>query len=167
MWLKKAARTLSKELERLYSCFYSKLYTYRSSVISQKDYRRNFLMDKNILETQGLFYSYPDGTQALKDIKIKIKKGKTTAILGGNGSGKSTLFLNMNGILRPPSGKILYNEVSIDYSRKGLLDLRRAAGLVFQDPDNQLFSASVYQDVSFGAVNLKLKEDEIRRRVEI
>ncbi len=124
-------------------------------------------MDKNILETQGLFYSYPDGTQALKDIKIKIKKGKTTAILGGNGSGKSTLFLNMNGILRPPSGKILYNEVSIDYSRKGLLDLRRAAGLVFQDPDNQLFSASVYQDVSFGAVNLKLKEDEIRRRVEI
>lgn len=71
----------------------------------------------------------------------------------------------MNGILKPSSGQLLYKGIPFEYSRKGLMELRQAVGLVFQDPDNQLFSASVYQDVSFGAVNLKLSAEEIRRRV--
>lgn len=123
-------------------------------------------MSDNLLEILNLHYKYEDETQALKGISLSIKKGMTTAILGGNGAGKSTLFLNMNAILRPDSGQLLYKGKPIDYSRKGLLELRTKVGLVFQDPDSQLFSASVYQDVSFGAVNLKLPEEEIRKRVE-
>lgn len=122
-------------------------------------------MRENILEVQCLHYKYDDGTHALKGVNLKIKRGRTTAILGANGAGKSTLFLNMNGIFKPTSGQLLYDGLPFDYSRKGLMELRRAIGIVFQDPDNQLFSASVYQDVSFGAVNLKLPEEEIRRRV--
>lgn len=123
-------------------------------------------MDGNVLETRDLHYKYADGTHALKGVSLGIARGKTTAILGGNGAGKSTLFLNFNGILRPTSGQVFYNGRPADYSRGGLRELRRAVGLVFQDPDNQLFSASVYQDVSFGPVNLKLTEEETRRRVE-
>ena len=123
-------------------------------------------MDKNILEARALSYAYFDGTQALKEINLKIKKGEITAILGGNGAGKSTLFLNLNGILKPASGEVFYNGKTIDYSRKGLKELRRAVGLVFQDPDSQLFSASVYQDVSFGPMNLNLSEEKVKSRVE-
>lgn len=122
-------------------------------------------MSENILEVKDLHYRYDDGTYALKGVNLKIRRGQTTGIIGGNGAGKSTLFLNMNGILKPSSGQLLYEEELYDYSRKGLAELRRAVGLVFQDPDNQLFSASVYQDVSFGAVNLKLPQEEIIRRV--
>lgn len=123
-------------------------------------------MRDKILKIQELHYKYPDGTGALKGVNMEIRKGKTTAVLGGNGAGKSTLFLNLNGILKPSSGNVLFNEKPIDYTRKGLMSLRKSIGIVFQDPDNQLFSASVYQDVSFGVVNMKLPQDEIRRRVE-
>lgn len=124
-------------------------------------------MNDNILETQDLQYTYADGTFALKGVSLGIKRGQVTAILGGNGAGKSTMFLNFNGILKPSSGRILFNGKQLDYSHKGLKELRRSVGIVFQDPDNQLFSASVYQDVSFGAVNMKLSEEEVRRRVDI
>lgn len=123
-------------------------------------------MSENILEVKDLHYKYDDGTYALKGINMKIRKGRTTAVLGANGAGKSTLFLNMNGILKPDTGQLLYGGKPVEYSRKSLLKLRKAIGLVFQDPDRQLFSASVYQDVSFGPVNLKLPEEEIRKRVE-
>ena len=123
-------------------------------------------MDENILEAKDLYYTYADGTKALNGINMKVKKGKITAILGGNGAGKSTLFLNFNSILKPSKGQILHKEKPVDYSRNGLKALRKAIGLVFQDPDNQLFSASVYQDVSFGPVNLKLSEEEIKVKVE-
>lgn len=123
-------------------------------------------MSENILDICNLHYTYTDGTHALKGITMNIKQGSTTAILGGNGAGKSTLFLNLNGILKPTSGNIMYKNKPIDYSRKGLQELRKAIGIVFQDPDSQLFSASVYQDVSFGPINLKLPEDEIRKRVD-
>jgi len=123
-------------------------------------------MDCNIIQVKELNYSYLDGTKALNEINLEIARGKTTAILGGNGAGKSTLFLNFNGVLKPSTGQIFYNNNPIDYSRKGLMDIRKSVGLVFQDPDSQLFSASVYQDVSFGAVNLKLPKEEVKRRVE-
>ncbi|MBU3810297.1 MAG: ATP-binding cassette domain-containing protein [Candidatus Niameybacter stercoravium] len=124
-------------------------------------------MSENIImETKQLCFNYPDGTPALKDLSIQIKKGKTTGILGGNGAGKSTLFLNLNGILRPTSGQVYHKNLPISYSSKSLNQLRQSVGIVFQDPDTQLFSASVYQDVSFGVVNLGIPESEARLRTE-
>ncbi|MDP4181631.1 MAG: ATP-binding cassette domain-containing protein [Bacillota bacterium] len=124
-------------------------------------------MDVNIIETRKLHYEYTDGTNALIDVNIGIRKGKTTAVLGGNGAGKSTLFLNFNGIHKPSSGEVLFKGRSVAYSRSALKELRRSVGIVFQDPDNQLFSASVYQDISFGAINLKLPVEEVQRRVDL
>lgn len=123
-------------------------------------------MNENILEAQDIHYTYADGTIALKGVTLGIKRGQSTAILGGNGAGKSTLFLNFNGIHKPSSGRVLLNGKPLDYSHKGLKELRRRVGIVFQDPDSQLFSASVYQDISFGVVNLKLPEEEVRRKVD-
>lgn len=119
-----------------------------------------------IMETKQLCFNYPDGTPALKDLSIQIQKGKTTGILGGNGAGKSTLFLNLNGILKPTSGQVYHKNLPISYSSKSLNQLRRSVGIVFQDPDTQLFSASVYQDVSFGVVNLGIPESEAHLRTE-
>jgi cobalt/nickel transport system ATP-binding protein len=124
-------------------------------------------MSDIVLDVQDLHYTYADGTQALRGISLAIKQGQTTAILGGNGAGKSTLLLSFNGILKPSSGRILYKNEPLNYSHKSLQNLRKNVGIVFQDPDNQLFSASVIQDISFGAMNLKLPEAEVRRRVEM
>lgn len=123
-------------------------------------------MNDDILETKSLCYTYDDRTRALSGVTLGIKRGQTTAILGGNGAGKTTLFLSFNGILKPSSGAVLYNGQAINYTNKGLKELRRKVGLVFQDPDSQLFSANIYQDVSFGPMNLRLPEEEIRRRVD-
>lgn len=123
-------------------------------------------MNDNILEAKDLHYTYADGTLALKGVNLGIKRGQTTAILGSNGAGKSTLSLAFNGILKPSSGLILFNGKPLDYSQKRLKELRKSVGIVFQDPDNQLFSASVYQDISFGVVNMKLPEAEARKRVD-
>lgn len=123
------------------------------------------MADEYILEARDLHYAYPDGTAALNGLTLGIKPGETTAVLGGNGAGKSTLFLSFNGILRPGTGAVWFKGRPIEYSRKGLHELRQSVGIVFQDPDSQLFSASVAQDISFGAVNLKLPEAEVRRRV--
>lgn len=122
-------------------------------------------MSENILEARDLHYKYPDGTHALKGISLQVKRGQTTAVLGGNGAGKSTLFLSFNGILKPSGGKILFDGQQLDYSHKGLLALRSRVGIVFQDPDSQLFSASVVQDVSFGVMNMKLPEQQVREKV--
>lgn len=124
-------------------------------------------MGKNIIDAKDLHYDYTDGTHALSGVNMGIQKGKTTAVLGGNGAGKSTLFLNFNGIHIPTSGEVLFKGQPIKYTRSALKELRRNVGIVFQDPDNQLFSASVYQDISFGAINLKLPEEEVRRRVNL
>ena len=123
-------------------------------------------MSDYILEVKELHYKYSDGTHALKGLNLGVEKGKTTAVLGGNGAGKSTLFLSLNGINKPSDGQILFKGIPVDYSRKGLQELRKSVGIVFQDPDSQLFSASVYQDISFGAMNMKLPQDEVRSRVE-
>ena len=123
-------------------------------------------MSEYIMQTKNLSYSYPDGTKALDDINITVKRGQTIAILGGNGAGKTTLFLNLNGVFKPSSGKVMYSDKPIEYSKKGLTALRKAVGLVFQDPDHQLFSANVYQDVSFGPINLRLTDEIVRERVE-
>lgn len=122
-------------------------------------------MNVPILETRNLHYRYPDGTQALQGVTLGIRRQETVAVLGGNGAGKSTLFLCCNGLLKPAAGQVLYRGVTVEYTHQGLTELRRRIGIVFQDPDNQVFSASVSQDISFGLVNLKLPETEIRKRV--
>ena len=118
------------------------------------------------IEARELRYIYEDGTAALKGINLRAERGKITGILGANGAGKSTLFLNLNCVLQPSDGEILLDGVPVKRDRKGLTELRRRVGIVFQDPDDQLFSADVYRDISFGAVNLGLPEAEVRRRVE-
>ena len=119
-----------------------------------------------ILEAVNLDYSYPDGTNALRNINLKIKRGEKLTILGSNGAGKSTLFMQFNGLYRPNSGTIKYLGQDISYKNKALIDLRKKVGIVFQDPDSQLFSSSVYQDISFGPLNLGLSEQEVEVRVE-
>ncbi|APM38095.1 energy-coupling factor ABC transporter ATP-binding protein [Clostridium kluyveri] len=124
-------------------------------------------MNKYILEAKNLSFQYPDGTKALNNINLKIEKGKKISFIGVNGSGKSTLFLNFNGVLKPTKGSLVYKGTEMRYNQKSLMELRKNIGIVFQDPENQLFSASVYQEVSFGAVNLKLSEAEVRERVDV
>jgi len=123
-------------------------------------------MPEYILETQNLFYQYPDGTPALKGISLKIEKGKKIAFLGLNGAGKTTLFLHFNGILKPTKGKVLFKNQPVEYKHKALLELRKRVGIVFQDPDSQLFAATVEQDVSFGPLNLDLTVEVVRERVK-
>lgn len=123
-------------------------------------------MPEPVIEAVNIDYTYPDGTRALRQVSLCIERGRSVAVIGGNGAGKSTLALALNGILKPAGGRVLHHGQPVDYSRKGLLALRKSVGLVFQDPEHQLFSASVYQDVSFGPMNMKLPEAEVRRRVD-
>ena len=123
-------------------------------------------MTEYAIEARDLTYDYEDGTPALAGVCFRAEKGKVTGILGGNGAGKSTLFLNLNGVLTPKGGTVLSGGKPVCYDRKGILELRRKVGIVFQDPDDQLFSADVYRDISFGAVNLGLPAEEVRRRVD-
>lgn len=118
------------------------------------------------IETQDLYYTYGDGTVALDHISLRAGAGKITGILGANGAGKSTLFLNLNGVLTPKEGTVMVKGKPAVYDRKGIREIRRQVGIVFQDPDDQLFSADVYRDISFGGMNLGLPEEEVRRRVE-
>lgn len=123
-------------------------------------------MTQYIIEARDVVYSYPDGTRALNGINIKIIKGKKIAVLGNNGAGKSTLFLHFNGILRPKHGQIIFQGQEIKYRQKNLMELRKNVGIVFQDPDNQLFSASVLQDIAFGPLNLGLGQKTSLARSE-
>lgn len=122
-------------------------------------------MKEYILETRNLSYSYPDGTKALEDVSLQIEKGKKIAIVGVNGSGKSTLFLQFNGVLKPSRGSVLYAGEEVKYSKKDLIQLRKNVGIVFQNPETMLFSSNVFQEVSFGPMNLDLDYEEVKRRV--
>lgn len=122
-------------------------------------------MSQSILEAVNLQFSYPDGTTALRKINLAIEKGEKLAVLGSNGAGKSTLFLQFNGIYRPNAGCIKFLGQDISYDKKALIELRKKVGIVFQDPDSQLFSASVWQDISFGPLNLELPEEVVMDRV--
>lgn len=119
-----------------------------------------------VIRTEDLQFVYADGTEALKGINLEIKRGEKIAIMGANGSGKSTFFLNLNGISKPTKGKIYIDGKEIDYSRKGLIDVRKKVGIIFQDPDNQLFSSGVKQEISFGLFNLGYTQEEVLEKVE-
>lgn len=119
----------------------------------------------SLLELDNVSFSYPDGSVGLNGCSLAIQRGTRNALIGANGSGKTTLFQHCNGLLRPQSGTVRYAGAAIDYGRGGLRQLRSQVGLVFQNPDQQLFSASVQEDVSFGPINLGLDEATVRRRV--
>lgn len=119
-----------------------------------------------IIETRDVEYSYPDGTRALAGVTFAVEEGKKVALLGANGAGKSTLFLHLNGILRPQKGKVFFDGREVFYDHRSLIHLRRNVGIVFQDPDNQIFSSNVLQEISFGPLNLGLSKKDVLQRVE-
>ena len=120
-----------------------------------------------VIEAENLSYSYEENDRkALDGLSVRIGRGKKVAFMGGNGSGKSTFFLCLNGILRPDKGRVLIDGKPVSYTRKGLLEVRKKVGIVFQEPDNQLFSASVFQEISFGILNLGTEEETARKEVE-
>ncbi|MGM9935425.1 MAG: energy-coupling factor ABC transporter ATP-binding protein [Clostridium sp.] len=119
---------------------------------------------ETILQIKGLYYSYTNEKDTLNNINIDIYKGEKMAVLGSNGAGKSTFFLNINGVLKPKSGEIIYKGKMI--TKRDLNELRKNVGIVFQDADNQIIASTVLAEVSFGPMNLKLPKDEVIKRVD-
>ena len=121
-------------------------------------------MSHHIVEVRNLRHVYPDGTVALKDISFRITHGESVAIIGANGAGKSTLLLHLNGYLAATGGEVRIGDYPLTKATHP--DIRRTVGMVFQDPDDQLFMPSVHDDVAFGPLNLGLTGREVECRVE-
>jgi cobalt/nickel transport system ATP-binding protein len=117
----------------------------------------------HIVEAKNLEFSYPDTTRALQGVSFRIRHGESVAIVGANGAGKSTLLLHLNGYLTPTSGQVRIGDFPL--AKETLQEVRRTVGMVFQDPDDQLFMSTVYDDVAFGPLNLGLPMDEVQARV--
>ncbi len=119
-----------------------------------------------LFRIENLSHTYSDGTLALDNVSLSFTNGERIALLGTNGSGKTTLLSHLNGILKPTSGKIFFEDKPLQYDQKSLLGLRRKVGYVFQDPNDQLFAPTVKQDVAFGPLNLGLPPDKVRQIVD-
>lgn len=117
-------------------------------------------MNTPLFELKEVSYTYEDGTEALQKINLQIVQGKKIALLGSNGAGKSTLILHLNGLLKPTSGTIYFKGQPLSYSKKELLNVRRKVGIVFQNPETQLFNGTVWDDIAYGPFNLHLAEQE-------
>ncbi|MEV8317700.1 ATP-binding cassette domain-containing protein [Streptomyces sp. NPDC059900] len=120
---------------------------------------------ESLVALRAASYAYEDGPTVLSGLDFDVTEGRALALLGRNGSGKTTLMRLLSGGLRPDQGGLTLGGDSVTYGRKGLTRLRTTVQLVVQDPDDQLFAASVEQDVSFGPLNLGLPDDEVRARV--
>lgn len=121
-----------------------------------------------LLRAEDLRYTYEGGdAPALDGLSLRIRRGSRVALMGANGSGKSTFLLCCTGVCRPQGGRLVFDGEEVSFRRRDLLRLRRRVGIVFQDPDNQLFSASVLQEIAFGPLNLGLSPEEARREAEI
>jgi cobalt/nickel transport system ATP-binding protein len=116
-----------------------------------------------VVDLAGVSFAYPDGHGALRGVDLQVARGERLAILGPNGSGKTTLVLHLNGIMTPSSGTVTIDGLAV--VKPNLAEVRRRVGLVFQDPDDQLFMPTVRQDVAFGPANLGLSGDELEARV--
>lgn len=120
----------------------------------------------NMLEVKNVKYAYNSDYQALKGVSLKVEKGEMVALLGKNGAGKSTLFLQLNGIYEPDEGEVFIDGEKLKYDKKSLLKFRQKVGIVFQNPDDQIFAPTVEEDVAFGPLNLGLPMEEVQDRVE-
>jgi cobalt/nickel transport system ATP-binding protein len=120
-------------------------------------------MSHHIVEFKNVFFRYPDGTEALNGVNFRITHGESVGVVGANGSGKSTLLQHMNGYLMPTSGTVTIGDLTLTGKTKR--EIRKKVGIVFQNPDDQLFMPTVFDDVAFGPLNLGLDEASVRERV--
>jgi len=116
------------------------------------------------LEVSGLAFAYPDGHQALFGVDLRIERGERVALLGPNGAGKTTLVLHLNGVHRAGAGQVRVG--GLEVTREHVQEIRRRVGIVFQDPDDQLFMPTVGDDVAFGPANFGVTEPELSLRVK-
>jgi cobalt/nickel transport system ATP-binding protein len=121
-------------------------------------------MSHHRVETNNLKFLYPDGFEAIKDITFSLHHGESVGVIGANGAGKSTLLMLLMGILIPNEGEITIGDVKL--TKKTTPMIRERMGMVFQNPNDQLFMTTVYDDVAFGPRNYKLNENEVDMRVE-
>jgi cobalt/nickel transport system ATP-binding protein len=120
-------------------------------------------MNDPAIEVHSLVYAYPDGQPALRGVNFCLQDGETVGLIGSNGAGKSTLLLHLNGVLRGSSGDVRVHGLSVHADH--LVEVRRLVGMVFQDPDDQLFMPTVQEDVAFGPSNMGLSEADVQCRV--
>ena len=120
-------------------------------------------MSHHIVEVRDLFFAYPDGTEALKGVSFRVEHGGAVALVGANGAGKSTLLLHLNGYLATTRGEVRIGDTAL--TRQTVAMARRAVGMVFQDPDDQLFMPTVAEDAAFGPLNAGLPADQVELRV--
>ena len=116
------------------------------------------------LEISELTFSYPDGRQVLNSVNLQIDKGERVALLGPNGAGKTTLVMHLNGILLSDQGIVKVAGIKVD--KENLFEVRKRVGLVFQDPDDQLFMTTVRDDVAFGPSNIGIQGEELNKVVD-
>jgi len=121
-------------------------------------------MKKEAITIKKLSYSYSDGTRALEDVNMTVYEGEKIAVVGPNGAGKTTFLLHLNGILRGREGQVEVFGKSVNEVKRE--EIIKEVGLVFQDPDDQLFMPTLFDDLAFGPINLGLKGEEVRKRVE-
>jgi len=119
----------------------------------------------DILSAKDLVFSYSDGHQALRGVTVALDEGSKVALVGPNGAGKSTLMLMFNAILRPTTGSVLFRQKAISYSQSSVHEIRKHVGMVLQNPDDQIFAPTVYQDVAFGPINLGYPQEKVDRYV--
>lgn len=115
-----------------------------------------------MMKLENVMYRYPEADIAIENIDLVIEKGERVALVGPNGAGKSTLLHIMAGLFVPSSGRAWINEVEL--TKRSASAARKGVGLLFQDPDDQIFMPTVYEDVTFGPINMGLKEDEVDQR---
>jgi cobalt/nickel transport system ATP-binding protein len=120
-------------------------------------------MSHHIVEFKNVSFRYPDGTEALRGIDFRITHGESVGVVGANGAGKSTLLLHMNGYLLPTAGTVTIGDLSLTVKTRR--EIRKKVGIVFQNPDDQLFMPTVFDDVAFGPLNLGMDEATVRERV--
>ena len=117
-----------------------------------------------MIEVDNLFYRYPSGVEALRGVSLEIRRGEFLAIMGKNGAGKTTLVKHFNGLLKPTSGSVKVD--GVDTRELSVAELSRKVGLVFQNPDHQLFCETVEEEISFALKNFGFDEETIEKRVE-